>query len=358
MEYCVLGIMSGTSLDGLDLALCHFKYKNGNWKFRIEKAVTIEYSREWRSKLENASNLSGYQLVELHRRYGEFIGFQVNEFLSNCSSIPSIISSHGHTIFHEPQIKINLQIGDGATIAATTGITTVSDFRSLDINLGGQGAPLVPIGDHLLFGEYDFCVNLGGFANISHLNKEKVRVAYDICPVNIVLNSLALEAGSAFDKDGELGRSGNIIKPLLENLNQIPYYFQKPPKSLGKEWLENVVIPILNQNSISVNDKLRTFYEHVAFQIANCLKTDLVNIKSPTIALMTGGGTLNTYLIELIANQSNTHIIIPDKIVIEYKEALIFALLGVLRIQNQVNCLKSVTGAKYDNCGGQVFYIK
>ncbi len=358
MDYCALGIMSGTSLDGLDLALCNFKFRNNIWEFDIEKAVTIDYDQDWKFRLENASHLSGYQLIELHRRYGEYIGLQVNKFLSTCKSKPSIISSHGHTVFHEPQNKINFQIGDGSSIAATTGITTVSDFRSLDINLGGQGAPLVPIGDQLLFGEFDYCINLGGFANISHFNEKNIRVAYDICPVNIVLNSLASQLGLPFDKGGELGRSGKINKPLLDSLNQIPYYTQKPPKSLGKEWLEKNVNPIISRYSLSIIDKLRTFYEHSAYQIVNSLKIELPNREISPKVLFSGGGAFNKFLIELIENQSNIDIVIPDKIVIEYKEALIFALLGVLRIQKQVNCLKSVTGAQYDNCGGQIFYIK
>jgi len=357
-NYFALGIMSGTSLDGLDLALCNFKLNNNNWEFEIEKAVTIEYDKEWKFKLENATHLSGYQLIELHRRYGEYIGLQVNGFLSTCKSKPSIISSHGHTVFHEPHNKLNFQIGDGSSIAATTGITTVSDFRSLDINLGGQGAPLVPIGDELLFGEFDFCINLGGFANISHFNNNNNRVAYDICPVNIVLNALAGQLHCAFDKDGELGRSGKVDLQLLDNLNKIYYYTQKPPKSLGKEWLEKFVNPIINDNSLSIIDKLRTFYEHVAFQIDNSLKIEYTSRGISPKVLLSGGGAFNKFLIELIANKSNLDIVIPNKIVIEYKEALIFALLGVLRMHNQVNCLKSVTGAQYDNCGGQIFYIK
>jgi len=353
----VLGIMSGTSLDGLDLALCNFEFKKNKWKFEIEDAQTVAYDLEWKLKLENAPNFSGYQLIHLHRSYAEFIGFQVNNFLKKCKSKPSIISSHGHTVFHEPHNKINFQIGDGARIAALTGITTVSDFRSLDISMGGQGAPLVPIGDHLLFNEFEYCINLGGFANISHLNEHNIRVAYDICPVNIILNFFASQTGVAFDMNGELGRKGRIENSLLNNLNEISYYKLRPPKSLGKEWIDSVFMPILNQNEMSINDKLRTIYEHIALQIAGSLNEGINEVGSSK-ALITGGGAFNGFLIELIKNKTNMEIFLPEKKIIEYKEALIFGFLGLLRIQNQINCLKSVTGAQFDNCGGQIFYIQ
>ena len=346
--------MSGTSLDGLDIACCRFIEDSDSWEFFIEQAVTIEYTENWKNKLENAPNLTAYELISLHREYGVFIGNQVNEFVSKNRLKPMLIASHGHTVFHEPEKKLNFQIGDGASIAAVAGITTVSDFRSLDINLGGQGAPLVPIGDHYLFGAYDFCINLGGFANISHIEHDKSRIAYDICPVNIVLNKLANEAGYTYDKDGEFGRLGKVDNDLLKKLNGIKFYKQKPPKSLGKEWLDSVMMSILESSSISLNNKFRTYYEHIVNQIVECL-----NVKSNHAkALITGGGALNKFLIELLTNHTHVEIIIPEKKIIDYKEALIFAFLGVLRIKKQINCLKSVTGARIDNCGGQIFYIE
>ncbi len=357
LDIYALGIMSGTSLDGLDLALCHFQFADGKWLFNIEKAITIDYNDEWKKKLGDALYISGYQLIELHRQFGFYIGESAKEFLIDCKIKPSIIASHGHTVFHEPHKQINFQIGDGAAIASITEITTISDFRSLDINLGGQGAPLVPIGDHLLFTEYDFCINLGGFANISHLNNSKIRLAYDICPVNIILNLLVKDLDQSFDKDGILGQKGKVNKNLLYDLNQIDFYKRNPPKSLGKEWLDFEVIPLFAKSKISVVDKLRTFYEHIAVQITKCLTDDNKNLDRNRNAFLTGGGAHNKFLVELIKSYTNTKIILPEKVIVDYKEALIFAFLGVLRHYEMKNCLKSVTGARFDNVGGQIFIM-
>ncbi|MFN8256722.1 MAG: anhydro-N-acetylmuramic acid kinase [Bacteroidales bacterium] len=351
-EITALGIMSGTSLDGLDLALCKFVKESNKWNFSIISAITYEYKESWKEKLTQAPHLNGFNLIELHRNYGFYIGKKINLFLKQQNLKPDLIASHGHTVFHEPENRFNFQLGDGAAIAAETGITTVSDFRSLDICLGGQGAPLVPIGDHHLFSEYGYCINFGGIANISMLNRNNERIAYDICPVNFILNWLSGYLGGSFDKDGEWGRSGKINPQLLNQLNNLGFYSLNPPKSIGREWIEKNVIEIINKSRISVYDKMRTFYEHIAMQVADNIK-DGKNNK----AIITGGGALNKFLIELLQDKSDKEIIIPNRQLIDYKEALIFAFLGVLRMSNTSNCLKSVTGAIQDNCGGQVFFV-
>ncbi|MBU8893772.1 MAG: anhydro-N-acetylmuramic acid kinase [Bacteroidales bacterium] len=346
-SYQVIGIMSGTSLDGLDIVLCNFTHQD-KWNFSILKYETINYSEEWTEKLNNASGLKGFDLAILHKEFGHYIGESVLTFLKNTDYKIDFIASHGHTVFHQPEKKLTLQIGDGNEIAATTGITTISDFRSLDVALGGQGAPLVPIGDKLLFSEYDYCINIGGFANIS-FEKDDKRLAFDICPANIILNHLAQEFGQNFDKNGELGKAGYVDEKLLNKLNKIEYYNLSYPKSLGREWLDNSFISILESSEIPQHDKLRTVYEHIAEQISISLPND-----NNQTALITGGGAYNRFLIELIYQKTKSEIIIPDKKIIEYKEALIFAFLGVLRFNNQVNCLSSVTGAIKDSSSGVI----
>ncbi len=348
--YNVLGIMSGTSLDGLDLALCRFSKAGREWQYNIVKAATISYPEYWHDQLLNAHKLSLTEFLLLHRKYGQFLGEQVNKFCADGLN-PELIASHGHTIFHRPSEGLTFQIGDGAALAATCQITTVCDFRSFDVALGGQGAPLVPIGDELLFGNYDYCLNLGGFANISYrLNNH--RIAYDICPVNTVINYLASHAGYAYDDKGEIGRSGKIIVPLLEALDSIAYYDAPPPKSLGREWLEQYFMPLISNSRYSIPDRIRTVYQHIAGRIASSIS------KNKQTMLITGGGAFNEFLIELLKEMAGCKIILPDETLIKYKEALIFAFLGLLRYNREINCLASVTGAKTDSSSGLVYLIK
>ena len=252
-SYNVIGIMSGTSLDGLDIVLCNFTFQK-KWIYKILKSETIKYSDEWKNRLLNAPVVTGYDLSILHKEFGHFIGKAINYFLQETDYKADLIASHGHTVFHQPEKKLTLQIGDGHGIATTTNITTISDFRSMDVALGGQGAPLVPIGDKLLFNNYDFCVNLGGFANISFEEIDQ-RLAYDICPTNIILNYLANKLNYEYDKNGALGFLGKLNPVLLSELNQLGYYKKDHPKSLGKEWLIDTFIPVLEKSEISVNGR-------------------------------------------------------------------------------------------------------
>ena len=339
--------MSGTSLDGLDLAAVEFYYDNEKWDFNLAATATVPYSDEWENKLAASDKLTGEKLIQLHTDYGRFTGKEVLKFMQSSGFVPDLIASHGHTVFHQPEKHFTFQAGSGAHIAAETGITTVADFRTGDVALGGQGAPLVPVGDRLLFSEYETCMNLGGFANISFEQSGK-RIAFDICPVNFILNDLARKLGKPFDENGELGRQGTIDNQLLEKLNQLEFYAQNPPKSLGKEWMDNYFSPVTEESNLSVQDKLRTAYEHIAVQIANA---------SPENGkiLVTGGGAFNTFLIEQIKMHSSAEIIIPGKQIIDFKEALVFAFLGLLRHLGEVNCYASVTGASRDSSSGVIF---
>jgi len=354
-NYYIIGVMSGTSLDGIDIALCNFtKYKN-NWKFKIIAANTFSYTNKWKHMLRNSTNLSSLEFIKLHSLYGIFIGNTIKKFINmnNIKYKIDFIASHGHTVFHQPNKYINFQIGNGAMIAAKTNIPVICDFRTLDIALGGQGAPLVPIGDKILFNQYDICLNIGGFANISYDDENNNRIAYDICPANIILNYIANKLGRNYDYNGNIGKKGKINTDLLKKLNDIPYYKKNPPKSLGKEWLNKHFIPIMESYNISDIDKLRTIYEHITIQIAK----NVNNLNKNTI-LITGGGILNTFLQNLLKNIIKPQITIPEKTIINFKEALIFAFLGLLRVHNKVNCYKSVTGAKTDNIGGIIYEIR
>lgn len=350
-EWDGIGVMSGTSLDGIDLAWCHFhRQEDGKWDYRIEKAVTVTYSDEFRQRLSNAQEISALEYVKLNNDVAAIFAKAINSWLGD-GPRPDFIASHGHTVFHQPEIGLTTQIGNGAILAAQTKILTVCDFRTKDVALGGQGAPLVPIGDELLFGEYDACLNLGGFSNVSYRVDNK-RIAYDISPCNMALNKLANLVGLPYDKDGQLSRNGQILPELLQKLNDLEYYHQKPPKSLGKEWFENTFYPVLEQFLVNnaVADVARTVVEHIAMQI-------VANVPETAQALLiTGGGAHHHFLIQQIQSQKDAlKIVVPDDLIVDYKEALIFAFLGLLRLNGEVNCLRSVTGAREDCCGGGVY---
>ncbi len=348
-SYRVVGLMSGTSLDGVDLALCRIEIKKGKWEYEIECAETISYTLRQRNNLAGLSDVPAVKFAEEHVSFGRFLGGAVKDFLKINKSKADFISSHGHTIFHQPKKIFTTQIGDGAALSAACGLPVVCDFRSADVALGGQGAPLVPIGDQLLFGSYSHCLNLGGIANISFVKTGR-RTAFDICPVNIVLNALAMKRGSGFDNGGRLAGKGSIQRELLSKLNSIAYYKKSFPKSLGREDIENYFFKALNYHKSSIEDKLRTFCEHIAIQISNAIKD-----KSGSV-LVTGGGAYNSFLMERIKAHCRLNIVIPDRQTIEFKEALIFAFLGVLRWRNEVNCLSSVTGAQRDSSGGAIYH--
>jgi anhydro-N-acetylmuramic acid kinase len=352
-EYLAIGLMSGTSLDGVDVALCQFTQTGNDWSYKVSNAQTFPYSPEWKKKLPGAETYSGFDLISLHKEYGDYLGELVLSFLDKQKIKPHFIASHGHTIFHQPDKRITFQLGDGAFIAAKTGITTISDFRNLDVALYGQGAPLVPIGDELLFGEYGQCLNLGGFSNISFKDKG-LRKAFDICPVNIALNHLMVKYfGADFDRDGNHGRAGKVNEHLLNTLNNLKYFKQPYPKSLGKEWVLEKMFPVIEASSIPIEDKLRTVYENIAVQIVQT-----IDLLPGITVLVTGGGAFNRFLMELIRTKTSKTILLPDRLIIEFKEALIFAFLGLLRFRNIPNCLKDVTGAKQNNTGGVIHQMQ
>ncbi|MFD2246611.1 anhydro-N-acetylmuramic acid kinase [Pontibacter ruber] len=349
----VLGLMSGTSLDGLDIAYCRFTYKEHNWIYNILNANTLVYADCWIDSLRGAETATGRELIALDHAYGKYLGQQVRTFVEEHNLQLDFVASHGHTIFHQPDQHISLQLGNGAYLAAHAQLPVVCDFRTLDIALGGQGAPLVPIGDELLFKDYDFCVNLGGISNVS-FSKNGKRLAFDISACNMLLNTLANSAGMAYDAGGQMARQGTLRHDLLLQLNA-PAYFSDPyPKSLGKEWILENSLHTLATSSYSLEDKLHTTCHHVAMQLQQALEP---LHEGQHRVLLTGGGAFNTFLVELFQQYLGPQyrVEIPAPEVVSFKEALIFAFLGVLRWRGEHNCLRSVTGAAKNNIGGAIY---
>ncbi|TCK68496.1 anhydro-N-acetylmuramic acid kinase [Winogradskyella wandonensis] len=347
-SYNVVTVMSGTSLDGIDLLHAKFSF-NAKWKFQIFNFETVGYSENWIKKLKQLTKFSKAELKQIDDDYSLYLAERISEFIRK-HHIKNLdfVASHGHTALHKPAEGFTYQIGNQQIVADKIQHILICDFRVQDVEYGGQGAPLVPIGDKLLFSEYDYCVNLGGFANIS-FEDSKERIAFDICPVNIVLNHYVSKLGFNYDNKGEIAKSGNVNDLLLARLNSLDFYRLHPPKSLGLEWVENAIFPLIDSYNLQIKDILRTFVEHSAFQISKFLNQE------ETSALITGGGAYNLFLINRIKELSNCEIVIPSDQIIEYKEALIFGLLGVLKKENQINCLSSVTGAIKDHSSGKIF---
>ncbi len=344
-----IGLMSGSSLDGLDLALVCFHEENDQYDFQIIQAETLPYPDHWKNQLSEAFHKHPEELVQLDKDYGKYLGEQVLAFAKKHKTTPDFVASHGHTIFHRPEQHYTLQIGDGQELAKACGFTVINDFRSEDVSKGGQGAPLVPIGDKLLFADYEVCLNIGGIANLSYDEGGK-RIAYDLCIANQALNHLAQKRGLDYDRNGQLARSGEVDMGLLKQLNRHPFYEQLPPKSLGREFFEENQKDLLK--NMSAEDLLATFTEHIALQIA----LGISHLPKGKI-FVTGGGAHNQFLIERLQARSSHEVVIPDKMIIDYKEALVFAFLGLLRMEGKTNVLSSVTGAESDSCSGRVWNI-
>nr|WP_315201492.1 anhydro-N-acetylmuramic acid kinase [uncultured Flavobacterium sp.] len=354
--YNVIGVMSGTSLDGVDLAHIQFEIKNDKWSFEILECETISYNYDWISILKTAVDYTENQLVELNKNYTLLLASIITDFI-NKHALENLdaVCSHGHTILHQPQNGFTLQIGNLPEIAKLIQQNVVCDFRVQDVQLGGQGAPLVPIGDRILFAEYDYCMNLGGFSNVS-FEKNNNRIAFDISAVNTVLNFYANQLGFDYDDKGQISRTGNCNNDLLNELNSLAFYKTPPPKSLGFEFVKQIVLPMIENYSITIEDKLHTYTEHIAIQIALALESFETQKNQKRSMLITGGGAYNNFLIERIQfHLPEMKIIIPSPKILEFKEALIFGLLGVLKMRGEVNALQSVTGALHDHSSGVIY---
>ena len=352
--YKVLGLMSGTSLDGLDMAYCHFSIDGGKWQFSIEKTKDTSYTKEMKDYLKNAIFLSDEAHEKLHLDYGKWLGEQSRKFIEDEGLEVDFVASHGHTSHHRPEEGFTFQLGDGQWLANISGKKVICDFRTKDVSLGGQGAPLVPIGDQLLFYDFDFCLNLGGISNMS-FEKDGKRIAYDIGMANMPLNYITHKIGLEYDKNGDLARSGSLEKELLQKLNNLSYYQLPYPKSTGYEWFTGEIVPLIEASKASEADLLHTLIHHNSEQIASDVLQNTTKPKSKL--LVTGGGALNSFFVETLQEKlgQSVELIVPTKTLIAYKEALVFALMGVLRLEDKPNVLCSVTGASKDSSSGEVY---
>ena len=357
MIYKVIGIMSGSSLDGLDIVYTELQELAGRWQYKIQYAECMPYDKEWTIKLQQSVNLSAKDYLLLHVQYGEFIGQKINEFIdeNNLHHQVNLVCSHGHTTFHLPEKKMTHQLGDGAAIAAETKLPVVSDLRSMDVAFGGQGAPIVPLGEKLLFGQYNYFLNIGGIANISIHRPDNV-IAFDVCAANRVLNMLAGKMGLPYDDKGSIASQGSVNEDLLNKLNMLEYYQLAYPKSLANTFGTDLVYPLLQSSGISTEDNLQTYTEHISIQIRNSLQ--LFKENNIQNLFISGGGAFNTFLMERLQShlkEINFEIFIPDNDTVKYKEALIMGLLGALRWREQYTILSSVTGASQNSIGGALW---
>lgn len=366
MIYRAIGLMSGSSLDGLDIVFAEFHENGGKWSYEIAEAGCYPYPKEWVARLTAATGLPALDYQLLHTAYGHYLGEQVNRFIEEkkLHYKVALVASHGHTTFHLPDQRMTAQLGDGAAIAAETKLPVVSDLRALDIALGGQGAPIVPIGEKLLLKDHDFFLNLGGIANIS-CPADTGYIAFDVCPANRVLNLLANEAGKEYDENGEMAAEGTIDPDLLDRLNELDYYKRPYPKSLANDFGTDTIYSLIKNAGIPTNDAIRTYCEHIAVQLKKAI-TDLKPLTPTAIGaqalnaklLCTGGGAFNSFLVTRLKAQLeelNIEVIIPEERLVKYKEALIMALIGVLRWREKTNVLSSVTGAERDSVGGALW---
>jgi anhydro-N-acetylmuramic acid kinase len=354
MVYKVIGVMSGSSLDGVDIAYVEFEENGGKWSYTILETDCQPYENSWQEKLAAATGLAGRDYQLLHTEYGHYLADRLVDFISsrNLHFKVSLISCHGHTTFHMPDQRMTAQLGDGAAIAVKTQLPVVSDLRAMDIALGGQGAPIIPIGEKLLWEGYHFFLNLGGIANIS-LHENDKRIAFDVCPANRVLNMLASLNGKAFDEGGRMAATGKINSKLMDDLNALPYYKKSHPKSLANDFGTDIVFPLINKSGLTPEDALRTYSEHIALQVSRAF-----NMNSTGKMLVTGGGALNSFLVSRIAElvaERGIETEVPDNLLVNYKEAVVMALIGVLRWRQENNVLSSVTGAARDSIGGALW---
>ena len=357
MVYRVIGTMSGSSMDGLDIVYCSIEETGGKWSYKIHQTECIEFDDVWKDKLKNCYSYSALELLRTHSAFGHWMGQMIHSFIERYQLEHKVhlIASHGHTVFHEPQNQMTFQLGDGASIAAITKLPVISDLRNMDIALGGQGAPIVPIGEKLFWNQYPYLLNIGGICNMT-VSHSMQQIGFDVCPANRVLNLLANEAGKPFDLNGDEASAGRLDQDLLVELNRLDYYQKAIPKSLSNEFGEKVFYSILHLSSVPIQDKLHTMCVHIAQQVCNALKP--FKQTRQTKMLVTGGGAFNSFLIQTIEKELATlsiELVVPEAELVNYKEALVMALIGVLRWREEINVLSSVTGAARSSVGGALW---
>jgi anhydro-N-acetylmuramic acid kinase len=362
MVYKAIGLMSGSSMDGLDIAYVHLHETGGKWSVEIQHTACYPFPANWMERLRSATQLPALDYLLLHTDFGHYLGESVNKFIAHFGLEHKVdmVASHGHTSFHLPMRGMTHQLGDGAAIAAETRLPVITDLRAMDTAFGGQGAPIVPIGEKLLLGEYGFLLNLGGIANLSFKAGDRY-FGFDVCPANRVLNLLVQPLGLAMDEDGALAAAGVTDQGLLDDLQQLDYYGLPYPKSLANDFGTDLVYPLVAGRGLRTEDALHTFIEHIAIQVASNISAialkESIDLNGHQM-LVTGGGALNNYLVSRLVvhlEPLGVSVVVPDRQLVEYKEAVIMALIGVLRWREEYNVLSTVTGARRDSIGGALW---
>lgn len=364
--YKALGLMSGSSLDGLDIAYCQFEIekKEGDQLYvhdwDVLEAETIGFSESWQARLSQLPTQTALVFAKTHTYLGHYFGDIVNDFINRYQIEPDFIATHGHTIFHDPMGRMTIQIGDSSAMAAKTGFPVISNFRNQDIAIDGQGAPVAPIIDKYLLPGHDFYLNLGGIANITTIVPNKI-IAFDICPANQLLNALANRLNLEYDEGGQIAAAGKVLPDLLKEINRADFYRISYPKSLDNKWSQTAILSKITEDPTAIPDQLCTFVEHIAYQIAFAIKQVIrkEKVEKEQLSLLaTGGGAFNVYLMERLqhhCNQvANVEVVIPNPDIIQFKEAALMAWMGVMRAENVPNVLKTVTGAKRDTINGAI----
>lgn len=360
MVYNVIGLTSGTSLAGLDIVFVALTEVRGKWTYELKAAERLAYTSEWEEKLGGAAALPARDYFLLHSEYGHFIGHAVNQFIAQHQLDHKVhfITSHGHTVFHVPAQKMTAQLGDGAAIAAVTGISVISDLRSVDVALGGKGAPVLPVAEQLLFPDYHYRVNLAENATIA-AQPDGQLIAFDVCPCNYVLDTLAGLLGRPFDEEGKLAAGGVTDQGLLDALNGLAFYNEQYPRTLTSKFGTGTILPMIQQQQLSTQGKLNTYIHHIAAQVAAAVQQLTPSEEGAAYnLLLTGGGARNTYLVETIRTilqPLNVTVTVQEE---PFRNALMIALLGALRWRQEPNALSAVTGAEKDSVGGALWSVE
>ncbi len=357
MVYQVIGLMSGSSRDGLDIVFALIEEQRGKWSYTLEEAVCEPYPEFWQKALDMDLAMPFPAFLELHSAYGRYLGERVMAFIQerNLKHRVHFIASHGHTAYHNPGARTGFALGDGAQLAAITGLPVITDLRSMDLALGGQGAPIVPIGDRLLFSDYPFLLNIGGIANLT-MRTDSGYLAGDIGPANQVFNRLAGRKGMDMDRGGELAAKGKLSPEILQRLADQEYYRLPMPKSLSNEKALALMDPLW-ESGLEVEDALATAQAHLVAQIVRSLESVHGREKGGRM-LVTGGGAFNHQLMAQLSGALaplSIEPVVPEKELVEFKEALVMALMGVLRWREETNIYGETTGASRDHVGGALW---
>lgn len=359
-NYHVLGVMTGSSLDGVDIVYTKITASEKKYSYEILMTDCVKMPAKWKLRISQLVLQNAVTYLKTSAFFGQFLGEILLDFITRnqIENQLDFIASHGQTIFHQPENKFSSQIGDGSVIAAITGFPVICDFRSVDVALGGQGAPVAPIANKLFYPEYSLFLNLGGIGNLA-ANINGKYVAFDFTAVNLILDKIAKELELEYDDEGKIAAFGNFSETLFDSLNHSIYYNKSYPKSLSGGWVSKVMLPIISRSPLSHADKLHTVVYHVAYQLKNAISMieakENISFSKNDKMLATGGGVFNRFLMQIIQEKIGVSVTIPDHQIIKFNEAVLMALMGVMRVRQETNIMSSVTGATYDTIGGAIY---